>query len=146
MPTYLNAHAKLNKWIYDIQYPGNRFESDIILNDFWSCSIWEIQIQVSLTEFKNPKNSGIPTFYKTGDQFVVIIPDWSWFSWGARALRLDIDADVIPPAGCRCLFTGQSWYGPVGIIWTLLGLLGRSKQDSLDLSLGLVPGFWVDQK
>ena len=47
MPTYRNAHAKLKKWIYDIQYPGNRFESVIISNDFWSSTIWAIRIHVS---------------------------------------------------------------------------------------------------
>ena len=59
MPTYLNAHAKLNKWIYDIQYPGNRFESDIILNDFWSSTIWASHFRLLLNEVDTPKNPGI---------------------------------------------------------------------------------------
>ena len=63
MPTYLNAHAKLNKWIYDIQYPGNRFESDIILNDFWSSTIWASHFRLLLNEVETPKNPGIQPNY-----------------------------------------------------------------------------------
>ena len=44
MSTYPNTHAKLKKWIFEIQFPGNWFESDIVGNDFWSSSIWAIQI------------------------------------------------------------------------------------------------------
>jgi len=34
--TYPNAHANAKKWIFDTQYPRNRFEFGIISNDFWS--------------------------------------------------------------------------------------------------------------
>ena len=34
LPTYLNAHAKVQKSIFDVQFPGNRFEFDMTLNDF----------------------------------------------------------------------------------------------------------------
>ena len=59
MPTYTNAYAKVKKSIFDIQFPGNWFEFGMIENDFWSSTIWAIQIQVSYTEFENPKNPGI---------------------------------------------------------------------------------------
>ena len=59
MSNYLNAHAKVKKWIFNIEFPWNWFEFDIISNDFWSSIIWAISIQVSLTEFKNPKIPGI---------------------------------------------------------------------------------------
>ena len=58
-PTYPNTYAKVTNWIFDVQFPENWFEFDTILNDFWSSTIWAIQIQVSLTEFKNSKNPGI---------------------------------------------------------------------------------------
>ena len=44
MPTYSNAHAKVEKWIFEVQFPGNWFEFDIIVNNFWSSTIWVIQI------------------------------------------------------------------------------------------------------
>ena len=31
MSTYLNAHAKIKKLIFDIQFPGNRFQLGIII-------------------------------------------------------------------------------------------------------------------
>ena len=31
MPNYSNAHAELNKWIFEVQFPGNWFEFDIIV-------------------------------------------------------------------------------------------------------------------
>ena len=65
MPTYRNAHAKLKKWIYDIQYPGNRFEFDIISNDFWSSTIWAGQSRHELTGAKTQKNPGIQPIYGT---------------------------------------------------------------------------------
>ena len=34
MPTYSNAHAKVKKWIFEVQFPDNWFEFDIIVNDF----------------------------------------------------------------------------------------------------------------
>jgi len=60
-----HAHAKVKKWIFNIEIPRNCFEFGIILNDFWSFSIWDtdsiwdIQIQVSLTGTEIPKNPGI---------------------------------------------------------------------------------------
>ena len=50
---YSNAYAKVEKWIFDVQFPGNWFEFGIIWNDFWSSTIWDIQIQVSFVGFKN---------------------------------------------------------------------------------------------
>ena len=64
MSTYLNAHAKIKKLIFDIQFPGNRFQLGIIKNDFWSSTIWAIQIQASFPEFKNPKNPGIQPIHE----------------------------------------------------------------------------------
>ena len=66
---YFNAHAKVKKLISDVQFPGNRFELGIIENNFWSFTIWIIQIQVSFPGFENTKNSGIQNmdywmFYK----------------------------------------------------------------------------------
>ena len=43
-PTYPNAHEKVRYWIFDVQFSGNRSEISIILNDFWSSTIWPIQI------------------------------------------------------------------------------------------------------
>ena len=51
------------KWIFPNVFPGNWFKFGIILNDFWSSIIWVIQIQVLLTELKNPKNPGIQPSY-----------------------------------------------------------------------------------
>ena len=59
MSIYPNAHAKIKKVISDIQFPGNRFELGIIKNDFWSSSIWAIQIQVSFPGFEIAKKPGI---------------------------------------------------------------------------------------
>ena len=39
MPTYSNANAKDQKWIFDIQFQGNWFEFGIIENDFSSFTI-----------------------------------------------------------------------------------------------------------
>ena len=33
---YSIAHAKVQKWIFDAQFLGNKFEFGIIRNDFWS--------------------------------------------------------------------------------------------------------------
>ena len=57
--TYPNAHAKVQNWIFDVQFPGNWFRSGIIWNDFWSITIWAIQIEVSLADLQNRKNPGI---------------------------------------------------------------------------------------
>ena len=59
MSPYWNAYAKVQKWIFPCLFPGNWFKFGIILNDFWSSTIWAIQIQLTCTEFKNPKNPGI---------------------------------------------------------------------------------------
>ena len=63
MSTYSNAHAKVKKLIFEVQFPGNWFESDIIGNDFQSFTFSAIQIYVSFTEFKNSKNPGIQPTY-----------------------------------------------------------------------------------
>ena len=49
----------------DFQRQFRRYLLDfgIILNDFWSSSIWAIHIQVSITEFRNPENPGIQPNY-----------------------------------------------------------------------------------
>ena len=47
MPTYSNAHAKIQKWIFGDQVAGNWFEFGITVNDFWSSAIWAIQISGS---------------------------------------------------------------------------------------------------
>ena len=52
-------HAKVKKWIFEVHFPGNWFEFGIIVNDFWSFTIWAIQISVSFAGFKNPKIPGI---------------------------------------------------------------------------------------
>ena len=56
---YPNAHANVKKWVFGVQFPRNCFEFGILLNDFWSSTIWAIQTQVSKTELKNPKIPGI---------------------------------------------------------------------------------------
>ena len=61
--TYTNAHAKIKKWIFSCWFQGNWLKFCIISNDFWSSTIWAIQIQFSFTEFKNSKNPGIQPFY-----------------------------------------------------------------------------------
>ena len=63
MSTYPNAYTKVKKLIFDVQYPGNWFEFGIIEYDFWTFTIWTIQIQVSFPEFENPKNPGIQPKY-----------------------------------------------------------------------------------
>ena len=52
---YPNAHAKVKKWILTVQFPRNCFEIGIILNDFWSASIWDTQILVSFSWTEIPK-------------------------------------------------------------------------------------------
>ena len=37
----------------------------VVLNDFWSSSIWAIKIQVLFNEFENLKNSGIQPKYES---------------------------------------------------------------------------------
>ena len=59
MSTYPNAHAEDKMLIFSIWFPRNWFNFGIILNDFWSSTIWAIRIQLSCTEFKNPQNPGI---------------------------------------------------------------------------------------
>ena len=44
MSTYPNAYAKAKKLIFHVEFPGNWFEFGIILNDFWSSTIWAFQI------------------------------------------------------------------------------------------------------
>ena len=55
MSTYPNAHPNHKTWISGVQFPENRFEFDIISNDFRSSKIWACQILLSLTEVKTPK-------------------------------------------------------------------------------------------
>ena len=58
-------------FIFDLGFPGNWFKIDIISNDFWCSTIWEIQIQVLFTAFKNPQNPGIqPTHIEDILRFV----------------------------------------------------------------------------
>ena len=74
----------LKKCISDVQFQGNGSEFKIISNDFWSSTIWAVQIQVSSREVKNPK---IPEFSLT----MLEIPNdvwrtdegqpWSWVNW-----------------------------------------------------------------
>ena len=56
--------SKLRGWHSYVQFQGNWFEFGIIENDFWSSTIWAIQIHVSFTEFKNPKTPGIHPTYR----------------------------------------------------------------------------------
>ena len=62
---YQNAYAKVKKWIFNVWFPGNCFEFDMILNDFWSSTIWTIQIKISFPRAKNPKNPGIQLIHVT---------------------------------------------------------------------------------
>ena len=39
-PTYPTAHANVWNCIFDHKFPGNRFEFGIILNHFWSSTVW----------------------------------------------------------------------------------------------------------
>ena len=57
MFTNQNAHAKVIKLVFEVQFPGNKFKFGIIGNDFWSSTIWAIQ--VSYTELENPTKSEI---------------------------------------------------------------------------------------
>ena len=63
-PTYPSAHAKVKKWIFDVELQRNSFKFGIISNDFLSSRIWAFQIEVKFTRFENPKNPGIqPTHF-----------------------------------------------------------------------------------
>ena len=55
MSTYSNAHANTEKWIFYVQFPGNRSEFSIITYDFLSSTIWVIPVTHS-----DPRN-----FWKT---------------------------------------------------------------------------------
>ena len=57
MSSYSNAHAKVKNLIFDFWFPGNRFGFGIILNDFWSSTIWAFEILISYAELKNPKKT-----------------------------------------------------------------------------------------
>ena len=63
MPTYPNAHAKVEKSILDFQFPENRCELGIILNDFGRSTISVTQIQVSFLGVEIAKNPGIQPMY-----------------------------------------------------------------------------------
>jgi len=75
MSTHSNAHANAKKCIFDSQFPGNWFEFGIIENDFWSSTIWAIQIQDSFAGFKNFKIPGIQPNYN---------PDLTFLRWVYR--------------------------------------------------------------
>ena len=45
-PIYPDAHAQVKKWVFPFRFPGKGFEPGIISNDFWSSTIWDVQIQV----------------------------------------------------------------------------------------------------
>ena len=60
MPTYLNAHAKVKKWIFEVQFPGNWFKFGIIGNDFWSSTFWAIQNLTIRLEYVFRISSGVP--------------------------------------------------------------------------------------
>ena len=69
MYTYSNAHAHTQTWIFYVQFLGNRIIVGVIPNDFWSSTIWVIQIQVPFTGIKNPKNPGIQPTQMTWKKF-----------------------------------------------------------------------------
>ena len=74
MPTYLNAHAKIRKLIFEVQFPGNWFEFDIIGNDFSSSTIGDIQILVFFTGTEIPKKNGIQPNDSSTSTYVVNHP------------------------------------------------------------------------
>ena len=59
MSTYPNTHAKFKNWILKTPFPRNKFGFGIVWNDFWSSTIWPIQIQILFTVLWNSKNPGI---------------------------------------------------------------------------------------
>ena len=50
--------------LIDVQFPGNKFELSVILNDFRSLKISAIQNPVSFIEFVNVKNPDIQPNYR----------------------------------------------------------------------------------
>ena len=60
-----NAHAKVEKRIFDVQFPGNWFEFGIIWIDFWNSTIQVIRIWGLFSEFKNLKKPGIQPYHSS---------------------------------------------------------------------------------
>ena len=50
----LSTIKKHKHKIFDVHFLGNSIKVDTIANNFWSSTIWAIQIQVSFPELKNP--------------------------------------------------------------------------------------------
>ena len=63
MSTYSNAHAKVKKWILNVELPRNSFEFGTIFNDSSSSLIWDTQILVPFTGTKIPNQSMIFLLY-----------------------------------------------------------------------------------
>ena len=129
MPTYRNAHAKLKKWIYDIQYPGNRFEFDIISNDFWSSTIWAIQIQVSFPGVENPKN---PRIQPSDEQFWTLY----WTVFGSL-LNLKKSRRIL----AMSFFFASHWFGQA--ITSLFGVRRFELEFSIKLFVKYFRGWFI---
>ena len=59
MSTYANAHAKVKKWIFNVELPRNWFEFGIILK-LYNLSYSDSRF---IRWFKNPKIPGIQPIY-----------------------------------------------------------------------------------
>ena len=65
-PTSMRSKSKRKRHQFRLFNSGNWFEFGIILNDFFSSTIWSIQIKVWRTEVKNPKIPGIQPMHNSG--------------------------------------------------------------------------------
>ena len=77
IPVHANAYPKVQKWICDVEFPGNWFVLGINENDFSSATIWAIQIQLSFPELKNPQIPGIQPRHVGNFRTVSSCKPWS---------------------------------------------------------------------
>ena len=85
----------------DFQFPGNWFKIGIIFNDFSSSKIWDTQIQISFTVFRNPKNPGIHPSHKKWVIFnsLLILNGFDWFDYSfARIVQSETCVTVTDPS------------------------------------------------
>ena len=67
------------KCIFDNQFPGNRTELSIISDDFWSATIWVLQIKVSFPRVEIAQNPGIqPSDGKFPGKFPAFLFPFRW--------------------------------------------------------------------
>ena len=111
---YPNAHAKVKTWIFNLEVPGNRFEFGFISNDFWSFAIWNIRIQVSFTEFKNPEIPRIQSRY----WFETFVAKWWQWCWSGDGDKWETHLVSNIRHQHRCYLAKSLWWWRFTVIRT----------------------------